>query len=83
MPTSTLTSKGQITIPKSVRDKLRLRAGDRLDVMTDNRGNLLMRPKNLDFRMLKGRVKSPHKKPISIREMDEIVARAVANSCED
>ena len=31
MPISTITSKGQVTIPKQVRDELHLRQGDMLD----------------------------------------------------
>lgn len=35
MPTSTLTSKGQITIPKKIRDLLHLRTGQRVEFQFD------------------------------------------------
>jgi len=36
MPTSKLTSKGQITMPKEVRDRLGLRPGDEVEFIPDN-----------------------------------------------
>ena len=41
--TSTLTSKGQITIPKNVRDQLSLKPGDQVEFRQSNRGVVLKR----------------------------------------
>lgn len=43
MSVSTLTSKGRITVPREVRDRLGLKVGDRLVFRFDNQGNLLIR----------------------------------------
>ena len=44
MPESTLTSKGQITIPKSLRDRFGLQAGDVVEFVEDDHGRIIMRP---------------------------------------
>jgi antitoxin PrlF len=44
MPKSTLTSKGQVTIPKPVRDRLGLKQGDRLIFRFDEGGRLTIEP---------------------------------------
>lgn len=44
MAISTLTSKGQVTIPKQVRERLALREGDRLVFRIDDHGDLVVRP---------------------------------------
>ncbi|MFB6249310.1 MAG: AbrB/MazE/SpoVT family DNA-binding domain-containing protein, partial [Salinibacter sp.] len=35
MPTTTLTSRGQTTIPKSIREALQLRPGDRVEFILE------------------------------------------------
>lgn len=77
MPRSTITSKGQITIPKQVRDEMGLKAGDRVDFVKDRAGRMMLRPINTDFRSLKGMIKSPFNRPITLKEMDEAIARGV------
>lgn len=42
---ATLTSKGQITIPKEIRDTLSIEAGTKLEFDLDEDGNLTVRPK--------------------------------------
>ncbi len=44
MSISTLTSKGQVTIPKDLRDRLRLRSGDRLDFRAEEDGSIRIFP---------------------------------------
>ncbi len=43
-----MTSKGQLTLPKEIRDRLKLKAGDRLEVATDG-DRIVMTPAQLDI----------------------------------
>jgi antitoxin PrlF len=70
MPTSTLTSKGQITLPKEIRDYLKLRPGHRLEFQITPEGKVFLRPRNRDVRELKGIVRSPHARPVTVEEMN-------------
>ena len=75
MPRATMTSKGQITIPKSVRDALHLNPGDRVDFILDGEGKVVLRPATLDVRDLEGILHRPGMKPVSVERMRQIVAR--------
>jgi antitoxin PrlF len=45
VPTSTLTSKGQVTIPKAIRERLGLSEGDTLEFTLDEAGRIVVRPR--------------------------------------
>ena len=77
MPISTITSKGQITIPKQVRDEMGWKPGDRVAFVRDRAGRTTLQQITTDFRSLKGIIKSPFKRPITLKEMDEAIARGV------
>jgi len=74
MPIATLTSKGQITVPKEIRDQLKLQAGSRIDFVVDRKGNVMLKPLNYDFRSIRGIVKSRRKHPPTIEEMNDAIA---------
>jgi antitoxin PrlF len=80
MAVSTITSKGQITIPKEIRDLLRLQAGHRVEFHFAGQGEVIMRPRNLDFRALKGMVRHTRKTPVSVKEMNEAIARGFSKT---
>ena len=54
MPSATVTSKGQITLPKKIREFLRIKSGDRVDFEVDTRGEVIVRPAGTDVAALKG-----------------------------
>jgi AbrB family looped-hinge helix DNA binding protein len=69
---STITSKGQVTIPKVIRDYLGLRAGDRVKFFLHPDGGLVLLPQ-IPTSALRGIVK-PKACPVTINEMDDAVA---------
>ena len=75
MPRATLTSKGQLTLPKAIRDLLRLAAGDRVDFIVKDDGTVVLRPATVDVRELKGLLHRKGVKPLSIDEMNAIIRR--------
>ena len=77
MPTSTLSSKGQLVIPKAVRDLMHLEAGDRVDFVVQDDGEVVIRPAATDVRDLKGALKKSGRKPVPIAKMKAAIrARA-------
>ena len=76
MPSATLTSKGQITLPKPVRERLHLEPGDRVDFVVDAEGEIRVRASHTDVRALRGLLQRPGRKAVSIEEMAAAVAGA-------
>jgi len=64
-----LNGRGQITIPKEIRDWLKLRAGDRLDFVLSREGGVLLKPK-IHVRALYGLLQRRRRRPVSIEDMD-------------
>ena len=50
---TTLTSKGQMTVPKPVRESLDLRVGDKIIFEETESGDFLLKPKSVDVTKLK------------------------------
>jgi antitoxin PrlF len=79
MPTSTVTSKGQITLPRDVRQALGLDAGDKIDFVEVEGGFKLVALRK-DVRALKGRFAGRVERPVTIDEMDDAIAQAAAEA---
>jgi len=75
MPSATVTSKGQVTIPKSIRRALDVEAGDRLDFVVEEPGCVVVRVGAADVSGLKGLLHRPGRRPVSIDEMNAAIVR--------
>ena len=78
MAKSKLTSKGQITIPKEIRDYLEVKAGDEVYFYINNIGRVVLRAKTGDITDLRGILKdriSKRRQPVTIEEMNEAILR--------
>jgi antitoxin PrlF len=77
MPTATLTTKGQVTIPLEVRERLGLKAGDRIEFQLGPGGDVVLTSKRIPFEEILGMLRSPGQRPVTVREMDKGIERAV------
>ncbi len=83
MPTATVTSKGQVTIPRKVREALRLRPGDRVDFVLGEDGGVRLRAGGgvrlrageVDVSELRGLLRRPRRRPVSLEEMEAAITR--------
>jgi antitoxin PrlF len=78
MALATLTSKGQITIPVSIRNRLGLKPGDQIDFVPGPDGRVSLEPKRTPFEALQGILRVPGQKPVSQRAMDRGIREAAA-----
>jgi antitoxin PrlF len=75
MPTATITSKGQVTIPKEIRERLHLREGDQLLFTVDEAGDVRLRARNRSLLDRIGFAKhlSRRTTPVTVEEMNEAI----------
>ena len=75
MVTATLTSKGQLTIPKAVRDSLHLHAGDRVAFVVHGDSEAMLTPVTKSVDEVFGRLHRPGQPRKSVGEMKAAVAQ--------
>lgn len=66
---ATLTSKGQTTIPKDIRDSLGIKPGDRLTFTVLPDSTVLLRAKTKRLADLAGRLKKPGRKAVPVEAL--------------
>jgi len=76
---TTVTSKGQVTIPKYIREILGIQPGDRVLFFEAEDGRIVVEPETVDVRTLRGLLRHEGP-PVSVEEMEEAIARGASAS---
>jgi antitoxin PrlF len=79
MPSATVTSKGQITIPAKVRESLGLNAGDQVEFYGAQNGEVTMLVRNQSVQRLKGMF-GKFERVVSVEEMNEAIAERASKA---
>lgn len=82
MALATLTNKGQVTIPKAIRESLGLHSGDKLEFVIAENGKAYIRPITKRVDDVFGRLYKPGRKPVSVKEMDEKIKQKMRVASE-
>ena len=72
MPASRITSKGQITVPKAVRETLALNPGDRIAFRIHDDGTVTVEAETVELKTLRGVLKAEGRQ-VSIQQMHDAV----------
>ena len=74
MSTAMITTKGQVTIPKNVRDTMHVKMGDRIEFVQVSEDRYEIIAVTKDVEQLKGIVKSKNTQAVSIDEMNAAIS---------
>ena len=75
MAVATLTTKGQVTIPKEVRESLRLHTGDKIEIVVTSNREAIIRPISKKVDEIFCKLHKPGRKAVTTEEMDAIIKK--------
>jgi len=81
MSLTRVSKKGQITIPRDVREALGLRSGDRVEIVVEG-GKAILKPLKKSPEEVYGKLSSFAKKAVSVEEMDQGIRKKLKQDWE-
>ncbi len=69
---ATMTSKGQVTVPREIREHFHIKTGDKLDFVIRDDGTIETIPIHTSLKSLKGMLQQPMKK-VTLEDMEKAI----------
>ncbi len=79
MALATLTTKGQVTIPKIIRESLKLNTGDKIEIIVTEKREAIIRPVSKKVDDIFCKLHKPGRKAISLEAMDDAIRNRMRN----
>jgi AbrB family looped-hinge helix DNA binding protein len=79
MASATITTKGQVTIPKEIRDYLNLDTGSKVDFVIDENGIVKLIPLNVPIESLSGILHRKGMKFATLEEMEQTISEGASD----
>jgi len=73
MALATLTTKGQVTIPKKIREALKLHTGDKIEIIVTEEKEAIIRPISKKVDDLFCKLHKPGRKAVSLEAIDNAI----------
>ncbi len=77
---TTMTSKGQVTVPREIRDRLGLKSGDKMAFTMLSDGTIVMRPKTRRLADLAGSLTRPGQPKVAVEDMNPFKGTAATRA---
>ncbi len=77
MALATLTSKGQVTIPKEIRTLLKLHSGDKIEISATENGEAIIKPISKKVDDIFCKLHKPGKKPVILKDINTAIRNRI------
>ena len=75
MVVATLTTKGQVTIPKEIRESLQLHTGDKIEIIVTEKREAIIRPISKKVDDIFCKLQKPGRKAIPLEAIDDAIKK--------
>jgi len=73
MALATLTTKGQVTIPKKIRESLKLHTGDKIEIIVTENREAIIRPVSKKVDDIFCKLHNPDRKSVTLKAIDDAI----------
>lgn len=73
-----LSTKGQVVIPKAIRERMGLHAGDKVDFLVQENGDVVLRPATVHVQSLFGCLRPRKGKVATLEDMERAIREGAA-----